>query len=95
MGVAAEAAVRLGLAGAVLVTTFASTAVAHEHGSDKIEEGETISKDPMDTTLWLHILLQTLVFGVLFPLGMVLGVRSTRPLLPSYLASKPLKCRAS
>lgn len=27
-----------------------------------------------DTTLWIHIFVQTLAFGVLFPLGMVLGV---------------------
>ncbi len=27
-----------------------------------------------DTTLWIHILFQMLTFGVLFPLGMVLGV---------------------
>lgn len=27
-----------------------------------------------DTTLWIHILLQMLAFGIIFPLGMVLGV---------------------
>lgn len=28
-----------------------------------------------DTILWIHIFVQMLAFGVLFPLGMVLGVR--------------------
>lgn len=31
-----------------------------------------------DTTLWIHIFLQTFTFGILFPLGMVLGVSQRR-----------------
>ena len=27
-----------------------------------------------DATLWIHIFLQMFAFGILFPLGMVLGV---------------------
>lgn len=29
-----------------------------------------------DTTLWIHILIQTFAWGVIFPIGMVLGVRN-------------------
>lgn len=49
-------------------------ALAHDHGTDGIAEGETISKDPIDAILWIHIFLQMFAFGILFPVGMVLGV---------------------
>ena len=42
-----------------------------------------------DTVLWLHILLMTLAFGIIFPLGMVFGVRFPFPgyLLRMFLTS--------
>ncbi|KAI4260256.1 MAG: hypothetical protein LQ352_000378 [Teloschistes flavicans] len=52
-------------------------AASHEHHDDKIPEGEAISPDPIDTTLWIHIIVQILAFGLIFPTGMVLGL--TRP----------------
>ncbi|KAH3953156.1 hypothetical protein HBH53_038570 [Parastagonospora nodorum] len=52
-----------------------STAVtAHEHHSDKIPEGQAISVDPLDSILWVHILIQTMAWGIIFPTGMVLGI---------------------
>ena len=64
--------------------------VAHEHHDDKIPEGEAVSPDPIvypspplmwiilttsqDSTLWVHIVIQILAFGIIFPTGMVLGV---------------------
>lgn len=41
-----------------------------------------------DSTLWAHIFVQMLAFGVLFPLGMVLGVsRSVRRMSKSDMAT--------
>ncbi|KAI6361173.1 hypothetical protein MCOR25_006544 [Pyricularia grisea] len=60
------------------VLLFAPMGMAHEHHQEKIKEGDTISMDPIDTTLWVHIFIQMLAFGVLFPLGMVLGLVKSR-----------------
>ncbi|KAI1371383.1 hypothetical protein F4677DRAFT_450500 [Hypoxylon crocopeplum] len=53
-------------------------ASAHDHSSTHIEEGQTISVDPIDTTLWVHIFIQMLAWGVIFPFGMVLGMVKSR-----------------
>ncbi|KAI2463820.1 hypothetical protein F4781DRAFT_415324 [Annulohypoxylon bovei var. microspora] len=53
-------------------------ASAHDHSSSHIEEGQTISVDPIDTTLWIHIFVQMFAWGVIFPLGMVLGIVKSR-----------------
>ncbi|KAF2026679.1 hypothetical protein EK21DRAFT_73678 [Setomelanomma holmii] len=51
-----------------------STAVrAHDHHTNNIEEGHAISADPIDSILWIHILIQSLAWGIIFPTGMVLG----------------------
>jgi hypothetical protein len=63
------------IAAAALLLSTAVT--AHDHHSDKIEEGHAISADPIDSTLWVHILIQSMAWGIIFPTGMVLGV-STR-----------------
>ncbi|KAK1779889.1 hypothetical protein QBC45DRAFT_123029 [Copromyces sp. CBS 386.78] len=63
---------------AVLAASFIPMASGHDHHEDQIPEGATISVDPLDTTLWLHIFLQTFVFGILFPTGMVLGIIKSR-----------------
>lgn len=67
-----------------------TSAVAHEHHTDNIPEGSVVSPDPLvhhsrynsylstdnvqDRILWTHIFVQTIAWGVLFPLGMVLGL---------------------
>ncbi|KAI0835793.1 hypothetical protein F5Y06DRAFT_275419 [Hypoxylon sp. FL0890] len=53
-------------------------ASAHDHSSTHIEEGEAISVDPIDTTLWVHIFVQMFAWGVIFPIGMVLGIVKSR-----------------
>ncbi|KAI1411793.1 hypothetical protein F5Y13DRAFT_164356 [Hypoxylon sp. FL1857] len=53
-------------------------ASAHDHSSTHIEEGQAISVDPIDTTLWIHIFVQMFAWGVIFPLGMVLGIVKSR-----------------
>lgn len=47
---------------------------AHEHDPQGIPDGATISPEPIDSTLWAHIFVNMLAFGVMFPVGMVLGV---------------------
>lgn len=54
---------------------FSTAVTAHEHQMNKIEEGNAISDDPIDSILWTHILVQSLAWGIIFPTGMVLGVR--------------------
>jgi hypothetical protein len=54
---------------------FSTAATAHEHAVNKIAEGEVISQDPIDSILWIHILVQGFAWGIIFPTGMVLGVR--------------------
>ncbi|KAF1998881.1 hypothetical protein P154DRAFT_523714 [Amniculicola lignicola CBS 123094] len=58
----------------VLFLSFAIKAHAHDGHLDKIEEGQYVSEDPIDSTLWTHILVQALAWGILFPTGMVLGI---------------------
>lgn len=60
------------------VLLFAPMALAHEHNQENISEGDAMSMDPIDTTLWIHIFIQMLAFGVLFPFGMVLGMVKSR-----------------
>lgn len=45
---------------------------------EKIQEGEYMSADPIDSILWVHILLMMLSFGIIFPTGMVLGITRNR-----------------
>ncbi|EIN06300.1 hypothetical protein PUNSTDRAFT_115584 [Punctularia strigosozonata HHB-11173 SS5] len=48
---------------------------AHEH-HDELEEEQLDA--PVDTILWLHMFLQAAVWGILFPVGMVLGITRSR-----------------
>ncbi|EGO22606.1 hypothetical protein SERLADRAFT_473665 [Serpula lacrymans var. lacrymans S7.9] len=48
---------------------------AHEHHDELSEEEATA---PVDTILWIHMGLQALVWGILFPVGMVLGITRSR-----------------
>ncbi|CAG8026744.1 unnamed protein product [Penicillium salamii] len=56
---------------------LAATALAHG-GHEAVPEGESISKDPIDGTLWTHMILMGLAFGIIFPTGMVLGIVRSR-----------------
>ncbi|KAF2184704.1 integral membrane protein-like protein [Zopfia rhizophila CBS 207.26] len=68
----------LGAAFTSLLLSFAVQVRAHEHHMDNIEDGEFISDDPIDSILWIHILVQVLAWGILFPTGMVLGIIRSR-----------------
>ncbi|KAH6658236.1 hypothetical protein BKA67DRAFT_591315 [Truncatella angustata] len=62
----------------LLLAATLPMASGHDHDSTNIPEGETISIDPIDTTLWIHILIQTSAWGIIFPIGMVLGIAKNR-----------------
>lgn len=61
-------------AAAVLLAFVIPMADAHDHAVEGIPDGAATSPDPIDSTLWAHIFVNMLAFGVMFPVGMVLGV---------------------
>ncbi|KAB5550858.1 hypothetical protein GE09DRAFT_965542 [Coniochaeta sp. 2T2.1] len=74
----------------IAAAAYLPAALGHEHGMDNIEEGETVSKDPIDTILWIHIFLQAFAFGILFPVGMVLGMVKNRFHVPTQIVATAL-----
>ncbi|KAL1853824.1 hypothetical protein Plec18167_007188 [Paecilomyces lecythidis] len=62
---------------ALLALLAASSVYAHgDHSS--VPSGVAISDDPIDSTLWLHMILMGITFGLVFPFGMVLGMVRSR-----------------
>ena len=49
--------------------------LAHEHHGELSDDNDD---KPIDAVLWIHMLLQGFVWGVLFPVGMVLGLSKSR-----------------
>jgi len=62
----------------VLVVSCLSALVScHEHHDDTpIPTAEATA--PIDSILWFHIFLQGAVWGILFPIGMVLGLSRSK-----------------
>jgi len=58
--------------------------LSHPHPDDLTEED---ANKPVDTILWIHIFLQAMVWGVMFPLGMVLGITRSRFHVPLQVSS--------
>lgn len=54
----------------------------HEH-APHLENGEHTTADPIDGILWAHILLMTFTFGIVFPVGMVMGLTRNRWHVPT------------
>lgn len=67
----------------VLLALVLPMADAHDHAVGTIPDGAATSPDPIDSTLWAHIFVNMLAFGVMFPVGMVLGVRPPSSSTPS------------
>lgn len=59
----------------ILLLALAGIALAHKHHNDLTEEEINA---PVDTILWIHIFLQVVVWGFLFPIGMVLGITRSK-----------------
>ncbi|KAJ3483677.1 hypothetical protein NLI96_g6159 [Meripilus lineatus] len=57
-----------------LLFLLGSPVAAHKHHSALKEAANA----PVDSILWIHIVLQTIVWGILFPVGMVLGLTKSR-----------------
>lgn len=58
---------------AFIVSCIHGTARAHGRHNDEAISDENLTK-PIDAILWLHILVQVLTWGFMFPIGMVLGL---------------------
>ncbi|KAG2364649.1 hypothetical protein BDR07DRAFT_1607986 [Suillus spraguei] len=59
-----------------LIFTWVVPVLAHEHhGADLTEEQLNA---PVDAILWIHIALQAIVWGFIFPVGMVLGLARSK-----------------
>ncbi|EME43145.1 hypothetical protein DOTSEDRAFT_45128 [Dothistroma septosporum NZE10] len=72
-----------------LCLSLPNTVSAHG-GHDKIPEGQVISVEPIDTTLWVHILIQSVAWGIIFPTGMVLGLVRSRWHVPAQILGAAL-----
>ncbi|CAK3937072.1 integral membrane [Lecanosticta acicola] len=73
----------------VVLLLLATRALAHG-GHDEVPEGEAVSGEPMDSTLWAHILIQGFAWGIIFPTGMVLGLVRSRWHVPAQIAGTAL-----
>ena len=69
---------------ALILCLAATPALAHEH-HDEITEEE--ANAPVDAILWIHMFLQAVVWGFLFPTGMVLGLSRSRWHVPLQVRS--------
>ncbi|KAL6863307.1 hypothetical protein ACO1O0_003554 [Amphichorda felina] len=70
---------------------FTNCALAHDHhGESNIPEGETVSVEPIDTTLWIHIFVQMFAYGIIFPVGMVFGMTKSRWHVPTQIFGSAL-----
>lgn len=58
-----------------LIAFFLRVVIAHKHHDELTEEE---ANAPVDAMLWIHIFLQVMVWGILFPIGMVLGISRSR-----------------
>ncbi|KAF8639101.1 hypothetical protein AX17_001744 [Amanita inopinata Kibby_2008] len=60
----------------VLCLSSLNGVVAHAGHHDTVTEEE--ANAPIDSILWIHMFLQAAVWGILFPIGMVLGITRSR-----------------
>ncbi|EEP79541.1 conserved hypothetical protein [Uncinocarpus reesii 1704] len=68
---------KFGALAALLALSLTVVVHGHEHHDD-LPEGQFVSVEPLDSILWIHILLMTVAFGFIFPTGMVLGIVRSR-----------------
>lgn len=67
-----------------------ATPILAHGGHEEVPEGEAISAQPIDSTLWVHILIQGFAWGVIFPVGMVLGLVRSRWHVPTQILGTAL-----
>jgi len=66
----------------LFLVALPSNIAAHEHG-EHLTEAEM--SEPIDTILWLHMAVQITVWGIIFPVGMILGITRSRWHVPLQL----------
>ncbi|KAF8326355.1 uncharacterized protein EI90DRAFT_2930350 [Cantharellus anzutake] len=66
----------------ILLVASASSALAHKHDGEVVHSPDNDAK-PIDAILYLHIAIQTLTWGFVFPIGMVLGLVRSRWHIPT------------
>ncbi|KAF8323202.1 hypothetical protein DL93DRAFT_2128685 [Clavulina sp. PMI_390] len=66
---------------ALVLGLLASCARAHDHHDDEVMSEENLAK-PIDTILWMHVLVQIIAWGFMFPIGMVLGLAKSKYHVP-------------
>ena len=59
----------------IVVVSAILVVSAHDHHETLTEEE---ANAPVDAILWIHMFLQAFVWGILFPIGMVLGITRSR-----------------
>jgi hypothetical protein len=69
-----------------VILSLAVFVYAHEHHSEELTEEELNA--PVDVILWLHIAIQIIVWGFLFPIGMVFGLSRSRWHVPTQASSR-------
>ncbi|KAM3535534.1 hypothetical protein MY4038_001219 [Beauveria bassiana] len=76
----------------VIVAALCSATQAHDHhGVQKnIPEGDSVTKEPLDSITWIHIFIQMLAYGVIFPIGMVFGMTKSRWHVPTQAVGSSL-----
>ncbi|RFU25768.1 hypothetical protein B7463_g10569, partial [Scytalidium lignicola] len=62
----------------LIIALFAGAAHSHDHHAHRIAPGKYISAAPIDWILWLHVLIQTTAWMVIFPMGIILAVIKSR-----------------
>ncbi|WPH00790.1 Hypothetical protein R9X50_00362000 [Acrodontium crateriforme] len=84
-------ATRMPSSALTLTALVALAPLAFAHGGhEEIPAGEAISAKPIDNTLWIHILLQSFAWGIVFPTGMVLGLVRSRWHVPTQVLGTAL-----
>ncbi|VUC28167.1 unnamed protein product [Clonostachys rosea] len=73
--------------GFLILGLLGQGALAHDHhGSENnIPEGQTVSLEPLDKVLWIHIFIQMIAYGVVFPIGMIFGMTKSRWHVPTQI----------
>lgn len=84
MGSSRASVIPAAAAGLLLLVLCAPVVSAHG-GHEEVPEGEAISLEPIDSTLWIHILVQSFAWGIIFPTGMVLGLVRSRWHVPTQI----------
>ena len=84
--VVAAMAIRHRLSAYLFALAISAVPVAYAHGHHA-ELTDEERNAPIDAILWIHMLLQCAVWGILFPLGMVLGMSRSRWHVPLQVRS--------